>query len=80
LASKPHQTRISVANPLRDSEFLELARREAFDLADDSDQQDTMQRLLRQLPSYGCAAITSPAPADEINVISTCPVSALIKH
>jgi ATP-dependent DNA helicase RecG len=39
-----------IANPLRDRELLELARREAFALASDSAQQDTMQRLLRQLP------------------------------
>jgi len=39
-----------IANPLRDRELLELARREAFALAADSAQQDTMQRLLRQLP------------------------------
>jgi len=39
-----------IANPLRDRELLELARREAFALADDSAQQDAMQRLLRQLP------------------------------
>jgi len=39
-----------IANPLRDKELLELARREAFALADDSDQQDAMPRLLRQLP------------------------------
>jgi ATP-dependent DNA helicase RecG len=39
-----------IANPLRDKELLELARREAFALAADSAQQDTMQRLLRQLP------------------------------
>src|SRR5467141_146880 len=39
-----------IANPLRDRELLELARREAFSLAADSAQQDTMQRLLRQLP------------------------------
>jgi len=35
---------------LRDKELLELARREAFALAADNAQQDTMQRLLRQLP------------------------------
>jgi hypothetical protein len=35
---------------VRDRELLELARREAFSLAADSSQQDTMQRLLRQLP------------------------------
>jgi len=39
-----------IANPLRDSELLELARREAFTLAADSAQEDAMQRLLRQLP------------------------------
>ena len=40
-----------IANPLRDRELLELARREAFALAADSAQQDTMQRLLRLLPA-----------------------------
>ncbi len=40
-----------IANPLRDKELLELARREAFALAADSAQQDAMQRLLRQLPA-----------------------------
>src|SRR5882724_9268967 len=39
-----------IANPLRDRELLELARREAFALAADNAQQDAMQRLLRQLP------------------------------
>jgi ATP-dependent DNA helicase RecG len=39
-----------IANPLRDKELLELARREAFALAADSAQHETMQRLLRQLP------------------------------
>ena len=39
-----------IANPLRDKELLELARREAFALAADSAQHDAMQRLLRQLP------------------------------
>src|SRR5712664_629205 len=39
-----------IANPLRDKELLELARREAFTLAVDSAQHETMQRLLRQLP------------------------------
>jgi hypothetical protein len=51
LPSKPPQNRVSVANPLRDSQRLELGRREAFALADGSAQQDTMQRLLRQLPT-----------------------------
>src|SRR5206468_1178625 len=40
-----------IANPLRDRELLELARREAFALAADNAQQDAMQRLLRQLPA-----------------------------
>src|SRR6266436_3192179 len=35
-----------IANPLRDRELLELARREAFALVDDSAQQGAMQRLL----------------------------------
>src|SRR5216684_3272582 len=39
-----------IANPLRDRELLELARREAFSLADDSAQRETLQRILRQLP------------------------------
>jgi ATP-dependent DNA helicase RecG len=39
-----------VANPLRDREFLELARREAFALADDPAQSAALQRLLRGLP------------------------------
>jgi ATP-dependent DNA helicase RecG len=39
-----------IANPLRDKELLELARREAFALATDSAQHDTMRLLLRQLP------------------------------
>jgi ATP-dependent DNA helicase RecG len=39
-----------IANPLRDKELLELARREAFALAADSAQNETMRRLLRQLP------------------------------
>jgi ATP-dependent DNA helicase RecG len=39
-----------IANPLRDKELLELARREAFALGADSAQHETMQHLLRQLP------------------------------
>jgi ATP-dependent DNA helicase RecG len=39
-----------IANPLRDRQLLELARREAFALAADSAQHDALQRLLRQLP------------------------------
>jgi len=40
-----------IANPLRDPELLELARREAFALADDSAQKETLQRILRTLPA-----------------------------
>lgn len=39
-----------IANPLRDKKLLELARREAFALADDSTQKNTLQGLLRALP------------------------------
>src|ERR1700720_3605949 len=39
-----------IANPLRDRQPPELARREAFTLAADSAQHETTQRLLRQLP------------------------------
>jgi ATP-dependent DNA helicase RecG len=40
-----------IANPLRDKDVLEVARREAFALAEDSDQSTSLQRLLRQLPT-----------------------------
>jgi ATP-dependent DNA helicase RecG len=40
-----------IANPLRDRELLELARREAFTLADDSAQKETLRRILRTLPA-----------------------------
>jgi ATP-dependent DNA helicase RecG len=40
-----------VANPLRDRELLELARKEAFAIAGDSAQKDSLQRILRQLPA-----------------------------
>jgi ATP-dependent DNA helicase RecG len=39
-----------IANPLRDRELLELARREAFALAQGDTQSAALQRLLRQLP------------------------------
>jgi ATP-dependent DNA helicase RecG len=39
-----------IANPLRDKELLELARREAFALADDSGQCETLQGILHALP------------------------------
>jgi ATP-dependent DNA helicase RecG len=38
------------ANPLRDRELLELARREAFALAEDSTHSADLQRILRLLP------------------------------
>jgi ATP-dependent DNA helicase RecG len=40
-----------VANPLRDREILELARREAFTLAEDPAQNSELQRTLRVLPA-----------------------------
>jgi ATP-dependent DNA helicase RecG len=40
-----------IANPLRDRELLELARHEAFTLADDSAQRETLERILRMLPA-----------------------------
>ncbi len=39
-----------IANPLRDKDVLEVARHEAFALAEDADQSASLQRLLRQLP------------------------------
>ncbi|HZV90195.1 MAG TPA: ATP-dependent DNA helicase RecG [Candidatus Binatus sp.] len=39
-----------IANPLRDKDLLEVARSEAFALADDAQQSTSLQRLLRQLP------------------------------
>jgi ATP-dependent DNA helicase RecG len=39
-----------IANPIRDKDLLELARREAFSLAEEADQSSALQRLLRQLP------------------------------
>jgi ATP-dependent DNA helicase RecG len=39
-----------VANPLRDRELLELARKEAFALAEEPAQKDALQRMLRLLP------------------------------
>jgi ATP-dependent DNA helicase RecG len=40
-----------VANPLRDRELLELARKEAFAIAGDPAQKDSLQRILRLLPA-----------------------------
>jgi ATP-dependent DNA helicase RecG len=39
-----------IANPIRDKDVLEVARREAFSLAEDADQSASLQQLLRQLP------------------------------
>jgi ATP-dependent DNA helicase RecG len=39
-----------VANPLRDRELLEVARREAFQLAEEPGQKESLRRLLRMLP------------------------------
>jgi ATP-dependent DNA helicase RecG len=39
-----------VANPLRDRELLELARKEAFALAEDSAKKEALQGVLRVLP------------------------------
>jgi len=41
-----------VANPLRDREFLEQARREAIALAGSPDQAPALQRILRALPVH----------------------------
>jgi ATP-dependent DNA helicase RecG len=40
-----------VANPLRDREFLETARREAFALAEDAARKSELQQTLRSLPA-----------------------------
>ena len=40
----------NVANPLRDKELLELARREAFALVEEPAQKSTLQGMLRILP------------------------------
>jgi len=39
-----------IANPLRDKELLELARKEAFALVEDGTQHEELQRVLRMLP------------------------------
>jgi len=39
-----------IANPIRDRELLELARKEAFALAEDAEQREELQRVLRLLP------------------------------
>ena len=40
-----------VANPLRDQEFLEAARKEAFSLAEEAERKDELKQTLRALPS-----------------------------
>jgi len=40
-----------VANPLRDREFLENARKEAFALAEDDQREDELRQTLRALPT-----------------------------
>jgi ATP-dependent DNA helicase RecG len=40
-----------IANPVRDRELLERARREAFALAANSAEQESLQRILRLLPA-----------------------------
>ena len=40
-----------VANPLRDREFLEAARKEAFALAEDSQRHNELRQTLRALPA-----------------------------
>jgi ATP-dependent DNA helicase RecG len=39
-----------VANPLRDRELLESARKEAFSLVEDAGKKESLQRMLRLLP------------------------------
>jgi hypothetical protein len=41
-----------IANPLRDRELLELARREAFTLADDPERAAELRTVLRSLPEH----------------------------
>jgi ATP-dependent DNA helicase RecG len=41
-----------IANPLRDKELLELARHEAFALADSPEQKQSLQIILRTLPEH----------------------------
>jgi ATP-dependent DNA helicase RecG len=40
-----------IANPIRDKDLLEVARHEAFAIADDAQQSSAIERLLRQLPA-----------------------------
>jgi ATP-dependent DNA helicase RecG len=40
-----------IANPIRDKDLLEVARLEAFSLADDAQQSSALQRLVHMLPA-----------------------------
>lgn len=40
----------NIANPLRDKELLELARREAFAVVEEASQREELERILRMLP------------------------------
>ena len=39
-----------IANPIRDKDLLEVARREAFAIVEDGQHSASLQRLLRMLP------------------------------
>ena len=41
-----------IANPIRDRELLELARREAFALADDAARAAELRSILSALPEH----------------------------
>ena len=41
-----------IANPIRDRELLELARREAFALADDKDRAQELRTVITTLPEH----------------------------
>jgi ATP-dependent DNA helicase RecG len=41
-----------VANPLRDRELLETARKEAFHLVEEPSEKESLQRMLRMLPPH----------------------------
>jgi len=41
-----------IANPLRDRELLETARKEAFRLVEEPSERDSLQRMLRMLPPH----------------------------
>ncbi|HJZ65093.1 MAG TPA: ATP-dependent DNA helicase RecG [Candidatus Acidoferrum sp.] len=41
-----------IANPLRDRELLDLARKEAFSLAENPDSQNELKQILRALPQH----------------------------